>query len=48
MKNVCDELNIAYETPRYYCNKGLVPNVKRSQNSYHVFDDEDLNWLVSL
>ena len=48
MKNICDELNITYETLRYYCNEGLVPNVKRDHNNYRVFDDRDLNWLVSL
>jgi Predicted transcriptional regulators len=48
MKNICDELHIPYETLRYYCNEGLVPNVKRDQNNYRVFDDRDLNWLKSL
>lgn len=48
MKNVCDELHIPYETLRYYCNEGLVPNVKRDQNNYRIFDDRDLNWLGSL
>ncbi len=48
MKNVCDRLNIPYETLRYYCNEGLVPNVKRDQNNYRIFDDRDLNWLGSL
>ena len=48
MKNICDELHIPYETLRYYCNEGLVPNVKRDQNNYRIFDDRDLNWLISL
>ncbi len=48
MKNVCDKLNITYETLRFYCNEGLVPNVKRDQHNYRVFDDRDLNWLLSL
>lgn len=48
MKNVCDKLHITYETLRYYCNEGLVPNVKRDQNNYRSFDDRDLNWLSSL
>lgn len=48
MKNICDELHIPYETLRYYCNEGLVPNVKRDQNNYRIFDDRDLNWLNSL
>ena len=48
MKNICDELHIPYETLRYYCNEGLVPNVKRDQNNYRIFDDRDLSWLISL
>jgi DNA-binding transcriptional MerR regulator len=48
MKNICDELHIPYETLRYYCNEGLVPNVKRDQNNYRIFDDRDLHWLNSL
>jgi len=48
MKNVCDELNMPYETLRFYCNEGLVPNVKRDQNNYRIFDDRNLNWLHSL
>ena len=48
MKNVCDKLNITNETLRFYCNDGLVPNVKRDQHNYRVFDDRDLNWLISL
>lgn len=48
MKSVCDELHIPYETLRYYCNKGLVPNVKRDWNNYWIFDDKDLNWLACL
>jgi MerR family transcriptional regulator, aldehyde-responsive regulator len=48
MKNICDELHIPYETLRFYCNEGLVPNVKRDQNNYRIFDDRDLNWLHSL
>jgi DNA-binding transcriptional MerR regulator len=48
MKNICDKLHIPYETLRYYCNEGLVPNVKRDPNNYRMFDDKDLNWLTSL
>jgi MerR family transcriptional regulator, aldehyde-responsive regulator len=48
MKIICDELHIPYETLRYYCNEGLVPNVQRDLNNYRVFNDRDLNWLNSL
>lgn len=29
MKEVCDKTGMTYETLKFYCNKGLVPNVKR-------------------
>ena len=28
MKDVCEKTSLSYETLRYYCNLGLVPNVK--------------------
>jgi DNA-binding transcriptional MerR regulator len=48
MKNVCNELHIPYETLRFYCNEGLVPNIKRDQNNYRIFDDKDIKWIASL
>lgn len=29
MKQVCEEANMTYPTLKYYCNEGLIPNVKR-------------------
>ena len=29
MKQVCKEANMTYQTLKYYCNEGLVPNVKQ-------------------
>lgn len=29
MKEVCNATGMKYETLKYYCNEGLVPNVKR-------------------
>lgn len=48
MKEVCDLTGIKYETLKYYCNEGLVPNVKRNENNYRVFDDRDVAWINSL
>lgn len=48
MKAVCKETNMPYETLKFYCNEGLVPNVKRSSNNYRVFDDKDIAWIKSL
>jgi len=48
MKEVCKIRNLSYDTLKYYCNEGLVPNVKRDKNNYRVFDDKDLAWLDTL
>lgn len=48
MKEVCDQIGISYETLRYYCNEGLVPNVKRDKNNYREFDEKDISWLKGL
>jgi len=48
MKDVCDKTHLNYETLRYYCNLGLVPNVKRDKNNYRLFDDRDVAWINGL
>ncbi len=48
MKEVCKQTDMTYETLKYYCNEGLVPNVKRDKNNYRVFDDQDIAWIKSL
>lgn len=48
MKEVCEECGMTYETLKFYCNRGLVPNVKRDANNRRVFDDRDVAWLKSL
>ena len=48
MKAVCKETNMPYETLKFYCNAGLVPNVKRDTNNYRIFDDRDIAWIKSL
>jgi len=48
MKDVCDKTHLNYETLRYYCNLGLVPNVKRDKNNYRLFDDRDIAWINGL
>lgn len=48
MKEVCEKVGISYETLRFYCNEGLVPNVKRDKNNYRDFDERNISWLKSL
>jgi len=48
MKQTCELTNMSYETLKFYCNQGLVPNVKRDANNRRVFDDRDIVWINSL
>ena len=48
MKEACQLTNMTYETLKFYCNEGLVPNVKRDQRNYRVFDEHDIKWIQSL
>lgn len=48
MKEACQLCNMTYDTLKFYCNKGLVPNVKRDKNNYRIFDDNNIGWLKSL
>lgn len=48
MKQACALTNMPYETLKFYCNQGLVPNVKRDGNNRRVFDDRDIAWINSL
>ena len=48
MKEACTLTNMTYENLKFYCNEGLVPNVKRDRRNYRVFDEHDLKWIQSL
>lgn len=48
MKETCEKTGLAYETLKFYCNQGLVPNVKRDKQNHRVFDDRDVAWINSL
>ena len=48
MKEVCNKTKMTYETLKFYCNQGLIPNVKRDKNNHRIFDDQDVAWIESL
>ena len=48
MKEACEKTGMTYETLKFYCNQGLVPNVKRDNQNRRVFDDRDIAWINSL
>ena len=48
MKEACTLTNMTYENLKFYCNEGLVPNVKRDRRNYRVFAAHDIKWIQSL
>lgn len=48
MKETCEKTNLSYQTLKYYCNEGLIPNVARDENNYRIFDDNNIGWINSL
>lgn len=48
MQETYKKVGMTYQTLKFYCNQGLVPNVKRDKNNYRVFDDHDIEWIKSL
>lgn len=48
MMQVCKEADMTYQTLKFYCNEGLIPNVKRDKNNRRIFDEKDLKWIKDL
>ena len=48
MKQACKTVGMTYEALKFYCNQGLVPNVKRDKNNYRIFDEHDIEWIKGL
>lgn len=48
MKETCNEVGMTYETLKFYCNQGLVPNVQRDHNNHRIFSEKDIAWIKGL
>lgn len=48
MKETSQRVKMTYEALKFYCNEGLVPNVKRDKNNHRIFDDMDVSWIEGL
>ena len=48
MTQACEETGMTYQGLKFYCNEGLVPNVKRDGRNRRVFDERDLAWIKGL
>ena len=45
IKHVCAELGMTVHAVRYYCDVGLVPNLRHDEHGNRLFDEESINWL---
>ena len=48
MKQACEATQLTYQALKYYCNEGLIPNVKRDENNRRIFDEHDIRWIRDL
>ncbi|MBR1657397.1 MAG: MerR family transcriptional regulator [Synergistaceae bacterium] len=48
MMEACRETGMTYQGLKFYCNAGLVPNVKRDKINRRIFDENDIGWIKSL
>ena len=48
MMQVCKEADLTYQTLKFYCNEGLIPNVKSDKNTRRIFDERNLKWIKDL
>ncbi len=48
MKEACAKTGLSYETLKFYCNQGLVPNVGRDGHNFRVFEQWHIDWINNL
>ena len=48
MMQVCKETGLTYQALKFYCNEGLIPNVKRDNNNRGIFDERNVKWIKDL
>ena len=48
MMQTCKKTGMTYQGLKFYCNEGLIPNVKRDKNNRRIFDERDIEWIKSL
>lgn len=48
MKETCALVGMSYETLKFYCRSGLVPNLRRDERNRRIFDDRNIAWINSL
>lgn len=47
-KQASQTVGVPPHTVKYYCNKGLIPNVRRARNGYRMLEAWQVEWLRTL
>lgn len=48
MMEACRETGLTYQALKFYCNEGLVPNVRRDKNNRRCFNEATVKWIKDL
>lgn len=48
MQQTCQRTGLSYDTLKFYCKEGLVPNVARDKNNRRIFDERNIAWIKGL
>lgn len=48
MKEMCEKTGLSYETLKFYCNQGLIPDVRRDAQNRRVFEEHHVGWVHGL
>lgn len=48
MMEACRETGMTYQALKFYCNEGLVPDVRRDKNNRRYFDEATVKWIKDL
>ena len=48
MMEACRETGMTYQALKFYCNEGLVPDVRRDKNNRRYFNEATVKWIKDL
>lgn len=48
MQEACNKTGLSYETLKYYCKQGLVPDVMRDSLNRRIFSEHNIAWINQL
>lgn len=48
MKEACEMTGLSYETLKFYCNQGLIPDLQRDKSNRRIFAEHQIHWIRGL